>query len=92
MSKNLKAHLALFSVNLIYALSFGFSKDVMDGYLPAFTFILFRVLAATALFWLLFFKTEKIEAKDYFKFAIACQEIIFHHGWYKLSKCKKPKR
>ncbi len=86
MSKNIKAHLALFSVNLIYALSFGFSKDVMNGYLPAFTFILFRVLGATTLFWLLFFKTEKIQAKDYIKFAIAgvfgvaANQLMFFEG------------
>lgn len=86
MSKNLKAHLALFSVNLIYALSFGFSKDVMNGYLPAFTFILFRVLGATSLFWLLFFKTEKIQPKDYIKFAIAgvfgvaANQLMFFEG------------
>ena len=86
MSKNFKAHLALFSVNLIYALSFGFSKDVMNGYLPAFTFILFRVLGATFLFWLLFFKTEKIQSKDYLKFAIAgvfgvaANQLMFFEG------------
>lgn len=86
MSKNIKAHIALFSVNLIYALSFGFSKDVMDGYLPAFTFILFRVLGATVLFWILFFKTEKIETKDYIRFAIAgifgvaANQLMFFEG------------
>lgn len=86
MPKNIKAHIALFSVNLIYALSFGFSKDVMNGYIPAFTFILFRVLGATALFWILFFKTEKIERKDYGKFAIAgifgvaANQLMFFEG------------
>ena len=86
MSKNIKAHLALFSVNLIYALSFGFSKDVMNGYIPAFTFILFRVLGATALFWVLFFKTEKIQPRDYIKFAIAgvfgvaANQLMFFEG------------
>ena len=86
VSKIIKAHIALFSVNLIYALSFGFSKDVMNGYLPAFTFILFRVLGATALFWILFFKTEKIHPKDYIKFAIAgvfgvaANQLMFFEG------------
>jgi drug/metabolite transporter (DMT)-like permease len=58
----------------------------MNGYLPAFTFILFRVLGATALFWLLFFKTEKIQTRDYFKFAIAgvfgvaANQLMFFEG------------
>ena len=86
MSKNIKAHLALFTVNLIYALSFGFSKDVMNGYIPAFTFILFRVLGATTLFWVIFYKTEKIELKDYFKlatagvFGVAANQLMFFEG------------
>lgn len=86
MSKNIKAHIALFSVNFIYALSFGFSKDVMNGYIPAFTFILFRVLGATTLFWILFFKTEKIQPKDYIKFAVAgvfgvaANQLMFFEG------------
>lgn len=86
MEKNIKAHISLFSVNLIYALSFGFSKDVMDGYLPAFAFILLRVLGATILFWLIFYKTEKIERKDYGKlaiagiFGVAANQLMFFEG------------
>ena len=91
MSKNIKAHVALFLVNLIYALSYGFSKDVMNGYLPAFTFIMFRVLGATFLFWILFFKTERIERKDYFKlalaavFGVAANQLMFFEGLFHTS-------
>ena len=56
------AHLAILGANLIYAVNYGFAKDVMNGgYLPPFTFILFRAIGATFLFWItsLFFY-EKI--------------------------------
>lgn len=83
----MKAHVALFIVNLIYALSYGFSKDVMDGYLPSFTFILIRVLGATSLFWIITFKSkEKIHKKDLGLFAIsglfgvAANQLLFFEG------------
>ena len=60
--KLLFAHLALFGANLIYALNYGYAKDVMlGGFVPPFTFILFRAVGATLLFWItsLFFY-EKI--------------------------------
>ena len=42
-NKILLAHLALFGANLIYAFNYGYAKDVMEGgYVPPFTFILFR--------------------------------------------------
>lgn len=91
ITKNIKAHIALFLVNLIYALSYGFSKEVMNGYLPAFTFIMFRVLGATLLFWILFFKTEKIEKKDFFKlalaavFGVAANQLMFFEGLFHTS-------
>ncbi len=82
----MKAHFALFSVNLIYALSYGISKEVMEGYIPSSLFILFRVLGAGILLWLFFFKSEKIETKDYFKialaaaFGIAFNKLLLYEG------------
>ncbi len=82
----MKAHLALFSVNLIYALSYGISKEIMEDYIPSSLFILFRVLGACILFWLFFFKTEKIATKDYFKialaaaFGIAFNKLLLYEG------------
>lgn len=82
----MKAHIALFSVNLIYALSYGISKEIMEDYIPSSLFILFRVLGAGLLFWLFFFKTEKIETKDYFKialaaaFGIAFNKLLLYEG------------
>ena len=56
------AHLAILGANLIYAVNYGFAKDVMNGgYLPPFTFILFRAIGATFLFWITsMFYYEKI--------------------------------
>ena len=52
--------IALFFANLIYAVNYGLAKDVMeDGYLQAFSFILFRVVGAVFLFFYLFFFCEK---------------------------------
>lgn len=82
----MKAHLALFSVNLIYALSYGISKEIMESYVPSSLFILFRVLGAGILFWLFFFKSEKIQPLDYFKialaaaFGIAFNKLLLYEG------------
>ena len=86
--ENLKAHMAILIANLIYAVSYGFSKDVLAGYIPPFAFILIRVIGATLLFWLLiaFSKKEKIDKKDYFKialcgfFGVAANQLMFFEG------------
>lgn len=85
---NLKAHLALLIVNVIYALSYGFSKDVMPAFIPPFAFILIRVLGATALFWILalFIKSDKIQHKDWKilvlcgLFGVAANQLMFFEG------------
>lgn len=85
---NLKAHLALLIVNVIYAVSYGFSKDVLGTYIPPFAFILIRVIGATLLFWsiLIFTKKEKILKKDFFTlilcgfFGVAANQLMFFEG------------
>jgi drug/metabolite transporter (DMT)-like permease len=70
------------------------AKDVMEeGYLQAFSFILFRVVGAVFLFWIVSFftKKEKIEKKDYLKFAIcglfgvAANQLMFFEGLHHTS-------
>ena len=88
--KLLLAHLALFGANLIYAINYGFAKDVMTldgGYVPAFTFILFRAIGATLLFWITsIFFYEKIKKNDYWRFAlcgffgVAANQLMFFSG------------
>jgi drug/metabolite transporter (DMT)-like permease len=85
---NLKAHIAILIANLIYAVSYGFSKDVLADYIPPFAFILIRVVGATLMFWLLlaFVKQDKIEKKDYIKiflcgfFGVAANQMMFFEG------------
>ncbi len=85
---NLKAHLALFFVNVLYGASHVLAKGVMPEYLSPTVFILFRVLGATLLFWLvlLFTKYEKINRKDVplliacGLFGVAVNQLFFFHG------------
>ena len=86
--KLLFAHVALFGANLIYAFNYGYAKDVMQGgFVPPFTFILFRAIGATILFWItsLFFY-QKIEKKDLWRFAlcgffgVTANQLMFFSG------------
>ena len=82
------AHFALFGANLIYALNYGWAKDVMGGgYVPAFAFILLRGIGGVSLFWLVsFFISEKVEKRDLIRlsicgfFGIAANQLMFFAG------------
>ena len=84
------AHFALFGANLIYALNYGWAKDVMEmdgGYVPAFAFILLRGIGGVSLFWLVsLFIYEKVERKDLIRlsvcgfFGIAANQLMFFSG------------
>lgn len=86
--ENLRAHLALLFVNLLYGASHVLAKGVMPEFLSPNVFILFRVLGATALFWLLlsFTGQEKIQKKDFPRlvtcglFGVAINQLFFFHG------------
>lgn len=86
--ENLKAHLALLFVNVLYGASHVLAKGVMPQFLSPNVFILFRVLGATILFWLLlaFVGREKIEKADYPRliacglFGVAINQLFFFHG------------
>ena len=82
------AHIALFIVNLIYALNYTIAKDVMPGYIEPSGFILLRVLCGVFLFsffYLLFIK-ESVEKKDFFRlalcglFGVAINQLFFFEG------------
>ncbi len=86
--KIILAHLALFGANLIYAINYGYAKDVMgEGYVPPFTFIFFRVIGATALFWITsMIYSEKIKKNDLPRFAlcgffgVTANQLMFFSG------------
>ena len=88
MSKTLKAHLAVFTVGLIYGLNYLIAKDVMQGYIQPRGFIFIRVIGASLLFWLFHAaaKSEKIERKDYVRIAfcgltgVALNQMMFFEG------------
>ncbi len=88
MSKVLKAHLALFTVNAIYGANTLIAKGVMPKYLTPNAFIAIRVVGATGLFWLLTFfaKREKIEKKDWLRlmvcglFGVTINQLCFFNG------------
>lgn len=67
MNKSFSVHLALFTVSLIYAITFSIVKDVMPAYIGAFGFIVLRVGGAAILFLLasLFVAGEKIDWKQH---------------------------
>jgi len=85
---NYKAHLALLTLNVIYAASYGISKEIMEDHLPPFATILFRVGGATILFWtlLIFTKKEKVARSDYSLlaltgfFGVAANMLMFFEG------------
>lgn len=88
MSPKLLAHIALFSVAVIYGLNYSIAKDVMPYYLQPRAFILVRVFGAVVLFWLIsfLFKPEKIDRKDWPRiffaalFGVAGNQISFFEG------------
>lgn len=88
MSKILKAHIALFTVNALYGANHIVAKGVMPNYLTPSVFIFLRALGAVLLFWLVkaIFIKERIEKKDYIRlafcglFGVAVNQLFFFHG------------
>jgi len=78
----------LFAVNALYGASHVIAKGVMPDFLTPSVFILFRVVGAVALFWLvkIFFIKERIQKKDLLLFAacgmfgVAINQMCFFHG------------
>jgi len=94
LNPNTKAHLALFTVALIYGANYTIAKEVMDNnYIQPLGFIVLRASAGIVLFWIfhhLFIK-EKIDKKDFPKlflcalFGVAINQMLFFSG-LKLTK------
>ncbi len=88
ISQAAKAHMALFLVNVFYGASHVIAKGIMPNFLTPNVFILFRVVGATFLFWIVtfFFVREKIERSDYKRlvlcglFGVAINQLFFFHG------------
>jgi len=64
---NALAHLALFTVQLLYGANYVIAKEVTPAYIKPFGLILIRTSIVVALFWLIasFFKHTKIDKADF---------------------------
>lgn len=87
MSEKLKAHLALFSVALIYGANYVIAKGLMPDPIPPRAFILIRVCGALALFGLIRLRVrEKVDRRDYGRLilcgltGVAVNQIMFFEG------------
>ncbi|MBI4945142.1 MAG: DMT family transporter [Bacteroidetes bacterium] len=70
MNKTLKAHLALFFAQVLYAVSFPIAKIVMET-IPSVALVLLRVVGAVILFWTSsLIVNERVERKDFFRLFI----------------------
>ena len=88
MNKLFLPHIALFIVNLIYALNYSIAKDVMPDYIGPSGFILLRVLGGSILFFLTFyfFIKEEVLKADIIRlifcglFGVAINQLFFFEG------------
>ena len=88
MDRILLAHIALFFVNLIYALNYTIAKDVMPDYINPSGFILLRVTGGVILFFITYvlFIRESVETKDLIRlalcglFGVAINQLFFFEG------------
>ena len=88
MDRTIKAHIALFIANLIYAANYTIAKEAMPAYILPFGFILLRVSGACILFWTVhaFMPKEKVKPRDLFRlaicaaFGVAINQLLFFKG------------
>lgn len=88
MNKESKAHLALFTAQVIYALNYSIAKDLMPNHLQPDVLVFLRVAGACFLFWILSFFSapEQIEKKDFKKmlvlacFGVVLNQLFFIYG------------
>ena len=87
MSKRTLAHIALLSVNIIYAANYLIAKGIMPDFIKPSGFIFYRVTGALFLFYLVFlFNKEKLERKDLGRlilsglFGVTINQLMFFNG------------
>lgn len=88
MNDSLKAHISLFTAQLIYALNYTIAKDLMPTYIGPLALVFLRILGACLLFWMLslFTKKEKLDIGDLKKlaflalFGIFINQVFFIYG------------
>lgn len=97
MSNLLRAHLALFTINLLYGANYVVAKGLMPTIIGANGFILLRVIGAVVLFWLIFiFRFQKIAKADIIRlifcglFGVAVNQLFFFNGLMLTSPINAP--
>lgn len=92
MSRRALAHLALFTVNVIYGINYVVAKGLMPAIIQPSAFILLRVIGAGALFWLLrIVFPETVRTADLFRlflcalFGVAINQMMFFEGLMRTS-------
>ena len=89
MKNNVRVHLALLTVALIYGANYTIAKGVMPDHLGASGFVFLRILVAAVLFNIvyLFRKKEKVEKKEHYLqfiiaacFGVAGNMLLFFNG------------
>ena len=92
MSQFLKAHIALFIVNLMYGANYVVAKGLMPNIIGPNGFIWMRVSGAAIIFWIVFNKRiEKIERSDWLRiigcavFGVTVNQLCFFNGLMRTS-------
>lgn len=87
MDRRAQAHIALFTVNLIYGINYVVAKSLMPTVIGPSGFIALRVIGAGALFWgLLGLRPQRVQMSDLLKlllcavFGVAVNQLMFFHG------------
>jgi len=80
--KNIKAHLALVMVNLIYGANYVVAKEVTPEFIKPFGFIVIRISVAAVMYWLLHLTLTSLQAKDNL-----IQKPIQRSDWLRLIGC-----
>jgi len=88
MKSTVKAHIALFIAQVIYALNYSVAKDLMPKAIKPLGLVMLRIIGAMILFWTFsfFIKSEKIEKSDFKKlmilalFGICINQVFFIYG------------
>jgi drug/metabolite transporter (DMT)-like permease len=88
VSDSLKAHISLFSAQVIYALNYSIAKDLMPTHIGPLALVFIRILGAGILFWILslFTRTEALEKGDLKKmallavFGVFVNQVFFIYG------------
>lgn len=88
MNNSLKAHIALFAAQVIYALNYSIAKDLMPDHIKPLGLVMMRIAGAFILFWAasFLFPKEKLEKGDLLKmmmlavFGVAVNQGLFIYG------------